>query len=69
METNLSIKGRGRLTARALVYPGVLVVRMDDDARPDWWAEIALTRDDLRGLVGILDVVQMESDLMEGTEG
>jgi hypothetical protein len=69
MDTNLTIEGRGRLTARALACPGVLVVRLDDDVRPDGWAEITLTRDDLRGLVGMLDVAKAEIDRMEGMEG
>lgn len=41
-EVDLPVKGRGRLTAQLQMADGRVIVRLDDQSRPDWWAEVHL---------------------------
>lgn len=42
VDLNLSVKGRGQLSARLVCCDGRVYVRLDDAMRPDWWAEVQL---------------------------
>jgi hypothetical protein len=54
---DLQVTGRGKLTAVAHVSKDGVVIRLDDDANPEFWAEVRLGDGVLAGLVqSVLDL-------------
>lgn len=51
----LPVRGRGRLTAGVSTTRGGVIIRIDDDARPSFWAEVELSE---AALVALLDQVR-----------
>jgi hypothetical protein len=47
---SIQIRGGGKLRCRAEVWDGGVTLRIDDDARPDFWAEVTLDCGDLADL-------------------
>jgi hypothetical protein len=56
----LSIRGRGKLGAVVTCDAGRLTIRLDDDANPEFWAEVTLDANAVRQL---LDERNGKSDL------
>ena len=46
-EILLNVKGRDSLTAKARADDAGVLIRLDDEGRPDWWAELRLGEADL----------------------
>ena len=62
MTIPLTVKGRGRLTARALPDAGGVTIRIDDAASPEFWCEIHLTAWDLTALAQAVEVAGLARD-------
>ena len=43
----LNVKGRDSLTAKTRADAAGVLIRLDDEGRPDWWAELRLGEADL----------------------
>ena len=51
MKEPIKITGRGKLVAEAKVESEAVVIRIDDEARPEFWAEVRLTSAQLETLL------------------
>lgn len=58
----LTVSGRGRLVAEATASAAGCTIRVDDDARPEFWAEIRLSAADLRQFLARVEAAQDEVD-------
>jgi hypothetical protein len=50
--TAVTVAGRGKLVGTAQPDECGVTVRLDDERRPDWWAEVRLTGQQLADLLG-----------------
>jgi hypothetical protein len=63
--TTLPAHGRGHLTAHAQPDERGVTIRLDDDRRLDWWAEVRLPVSALTALLGQVSQCQLAVALDE----
>jgi hypothetical protein len=55
----LRATGRGRILTTVIPDARAVTVRMDDERRAEWWAEITLSESQLRDMLACIECEQM----------